>query len=387
MLRIGVLTPRSSLYPTIGFDIINGLKTGFAQMRYTNETTIITDNIGFGIDEAEIYTKAEKMLLGDNADIVIACCDSRIAAMLQPLFTTAGKLLLVTNPGANLPEGWQASPNTIVHSLNFCFNTSLTGSLPAANNTAAMATSYYDAGYNQVYCMVTSFQQNGGQMLYNHVTHLKDDQFTLAPLRDFMAGENPAKNLLCLFSGDMAARFYHEMAEIQQNQRCNLYVSPMMLEEGMLTDLGNEITVDNIQGYTPWLSTLSNTNNQQFVAAWQTAYGKQPNIFALQGWDTALIIEQFTNQLQLHNNHTANAVKAMGSGAAMASPRGWIKLDPASNHIYGPAWLVKSNGNFIIEIEENSSTDIEAEWKKFTSEMALSPTEIHSAWRNTYLCI
>jgi branched-chain amino acid transport system substrate-binding protein len=387
MLRIGILTPRSTLYPAMGFDILNGLKAGFTHHSPGNDFVLVTDNIGFGTDEAEIYTKAEKMLLGDNADIVIACCDSRVAAMLQPLFAAAGKLLLVTNPGANLPEGWQAQPTTIVHSLNFCFNTGLTGQLAAAGGTAAMAASYYDAGYNQLFTMITRFQQKGGSILYNHVTHLETKQFTLQPLQEFMAGENGTQNLLCLFSADMAVLFYKEMAQIQQSQSCNLFVAPMLLEETLAKELNNEAVLTNVQGYTPWLAALSNDNNQQFIKAYEAVQGKQPNLFALLGWDSALIIEQFYKQLQLHDNNTANAIKAMGAGQPLPSPRGWIKLDPSSNHIYGPAWLVKGSNNFDLDMEENSPLDFDAEWKSFTEEVALPANDIHSAWRNTYLCI
>ena len=86
-------------------------------------------------------------------------------------------------------------------------------------------------------------------------------------------------------------------------------------------------------------------------------------------------------------NNTANAVKAMGNGAAIASPRGWIKLDPSSNHIYGPAWLVKASNHFDLTIEENSSLDVHTAWKNFTEEVRLGDNDIHSGWRNTYLCI
>jgi branched-chain amino acid transport system substrate-binding protein len=387
MLRIGILTPRSTLYPTMGFDMLNGLKAGLRQLNMDNDINLVTENIGFGTDEAEIYTKAEKMLLGDNADIVIACCDSRIAAMLQPLFDAAGKLLLVTNMGANLPESWQAHPVTIVHSLNLCFNTALTGGLAAANGTAALAASYYDAGYNQVFSMLTRFQQKGGSILFNHITHLETKNFTLQPLREFMASEKGISNLLCLFCADMAALFYKEMALIQQSRQCNLFVAPMMLEETLGKDLNNEVLISSVQGYTPWQAALSNDDNRQFITAYQAAFGKHPNMFALLGWDTASIIEQFYTQLKQNGNNTANAVKALGNGQSFSSPRGWIKLDPSSNHIYGPAWLVKGSNYFDLTTEENSPLDIDAEWKSFTAEIALSPTEIHSAWRNTYLCI
>ncbi len=386
MLRIGILTPRSTLYPTIGFDIINGLKAGFAQFNLS-DVSLFTENIGFGTDEPEIYTKAEKLILGDNVDVVIACCDSRIAAMLQPLFAAAGKLLMVTNMGANLPEDWQPHPTTITHSLNFCFNTSLTGALAAANGTGALAASYYDAGYNQVYTILTRFQQKGGRILYNHVTHLKNEHFTLQPLQQFMASENGTPNLLCLFCADMAELFYKALAAIQQEQAANLFVSPMMLEESLASGLKQQVLLKNVQGYTPWLSTFTNANNQAFVGAYQAAQGKSPNIFALLGWDTALLLDRFATALAAHNNNTAAAIKAMGEAAPLPSPRGWIKLDPLTNHIYGPAYLVKASNHFELTVEENNSLDIDAEWKSFKEEIMLPSAEASSAWRNTYLCI
>jgi branched-chain amino acid transport system substrate-binding protein len=371
----------------MGFDLINGLKAGLDHVNLLSAVTFFTDNIGYGTDEAEIYTKAEKMLLSDNADVVIACCDSRIAAMLQPLFTAAGKLLLITNMGANLPEGWQPQPTTIVHSLNFCFYASLTGALAAPHETAAMTASYYDGGYNQVYTMVTRFQQNGGRILYNHVTHLETKQFTLQPLQQFIASENGTRNLLCLFSADMAALFYREMEAIQQIQPCNLFVAPMMLDATLAADLNNEVKLTNVQGYTAWLPALKNTHNQTFLQAYQTAQGKLPNIFSLLGWDSALIIEQLVNHLQINNNNIASAVTAMANGSSMNSPRGWIKLDPATHHIYGPARLVKASNKFELDIEEQDHLNIDAAWHSFTQELGFSATDSHSGWRNTYLCI
>ena len=386
MLRIGILTPRSTLYPTISFDVLNGLKAGFAQLNL-NDITLFTENIGFGTDESDIYTKAEKMILGDNADVVIACCDSRIASMLQPLFAAAGKLLLVTNMGANLPEDWQPHPTTITHSLNFCFNSSLTGTLAAAEGAGALATSYYDAGYNQVYTMLTRFQQKGGSILYNHVTHLKNEFFTLQPLQVFMTSEQGSSNLLCLFCADMADFFYKAIAEVHLSQEANLFVSPMMLEESLTNNLKEQVLLKNVQGYTPWLSTFTNANNQAFVAAYKAAQGKRPNVFSLLGWDTALLLDQFAKALVAHNNDTVAAIKAMGEATPLPSPRGWIKLDPASNHIYGPGYLVKAGNYFDLKTEENSSLDIDAEWKSFKEEVMLPSAATSSAWRNTYLCI
>lgn len=386
MLSIGILTPRSTLYPALTFDILNGLKASLAHSNISNDITLVTENIGFGTDEAEIYTKAEKMVLDDRIDTVIACCDSRIASMLQPMFTAAGKLLLVINFGANLPEGWQPAPTTVIHSLNFCFHSSLTGKLAAANKTAALLASYYDAGYNQVYTIVTNFQKQGGEILFNHVTHIDTEKFTLEPLKQQLATENAVESLLCLFSADMAALFYRHIQHIQENYSPSIFVSPMMLDESLAVELKNEVVMKNVQGFSPWLSTLDNENNREFIKTYSSTFGKQPTVFALLGWDTGLLIDSFVKQLPVNNNNTIAAIKAM-YGKPLPSPRGWLKLDEATHHTYGPAWLVSVVDNFEFKLIENTIINWDDEWQQFTANNILSSTETHSGWRNTYLCI
>ena len=145
MLRTGILMPRSTLFPSLGLDILNGLKENLKKQGLYEKIKLFTDNIGFGVNEQEIYTKAEKMLLQDDVDIAIVCADTRIAEMLQPLFTSSNKILLMVNFGVNFPDNWQPAPTTITHSLNFCMHAGLTAKLAAleTNKKAINVVSYY----------------------------------------------------------------------------------------------------------------------------------------------------------------------------------------------------------------------------------------------------
>jgi hypothetical protein len=66
----------------------------------------------------------------------------------------------------------------------------------------------------------------------------------------------------------------------------------------------------------------------------------------------------------------------------LPSPRGLIKLDEKTNYTFSPSHLISCNGNFNITIE-NTVTDFEEEKKKFVE---VKVDELHSSWRNTYLC-
>lgn len=379
MLRIGILMPRSTLFPSLGLDILNGLKQNLKEQQLFDEVKLLTDNIGFGIEEPEIYSKAEKMLLQEDADIVIVCADVRIAEMLQPLFTASNKVLLVVHFGANLPDSWQAAPTTITHSLNFCLHTRLTGRLAAqeASKQVINTISYYDGGYHQCFCLLSSNQEHGGIPVFNHITHLKLDEFTLQPMIDFLEQQkDDVHTLLCLFSGEQAERFYREIQPLQQQYSLNLYVAPMMLEGSLKKTLGEGFEIKNVTGYVPWHASLENSHNQAFKK--YTA-----NYFSLLGWDAGLIIAALLPQINNGETDAAALVKSL-SGKTFSSPRGWLKMDPLTQYTYGPSYLASCNGHFEVTLSPEIE-NIEEEWSAFTK--IPMPAGESSGWRNTYLCI
>ena len=186
MIKTGILLPRSTLFPTMAMDLLQVCKISLKEQYPEEEFRFFIEHIGFGTDEKEVYGKTETLLLQEDIDIMIVCADTRYAELLNPLFAAAGKLLLVVNFGANMPENWYAGENTLVHSLNFSFLTGLTGKRAALGETkeAAYAVSYYEGGYRQCTSLLNSHQQHGGIPRYVHVTHLKTEEFTLKPLAD-----------------------------------------------------------------------------------------------------------------------------------------------------------------------------------------------------------
>jgi branched-chain amino acid transport system substrate-binding protein len=384
MLRIGILMPRSTLYPSLGLDILNGMKNYLKKQNLSNEVKLITDNIGFGINEQEVYSKTEKMLLQEDVDIVVLCADTKITEMLQPLFTASNKILLAVNFGANFPDNWQPAPTTITHSLNFCLHARLTGMLAANENNkqAANVVSSFDGGYRQCYSMLQSHQDNGGVPVFNYITAHKAAEFTLAPLAEFLEQNSKVNTLLCLFAGDMAEKFYSEVSPLQKKYNLNLYVSPMMLDESLKDTQGNEFSIENVKGFIPWHYSLSNTANDIFKET-ISASGLSANYFSLLGWETGMLLKEI---LRLNNEENTNATTVVKSltETSFNSPRGWMKIDAATQHSYGPSYLAACKNNMEISVG-NEKENVDAAWTAFTNEK-LPPGE-SSSWRNTYLCI
>ena len=148
-MNIGILLPRSNAHPSMGFDFYDGLRSCLDHNQLAAHFQITTENIGFGGNDKEVYEKAEKLLLINNADILIAYIDLKVVPILGPLMYSTGKLLLVVNPGANYPNNWLARPNILFLSLQHAFLCSLAGVIASRSvaKPAVMATTFYDCGY------------------------------------------------------------------------------------------------------------------------------------------------------------------------------------------------------------------------------------------------
>jgi branched-chain amino acid transport system substrate-binding protein len=375
--------PRSTLFPSLGLDLLNGLKENLKIQNVSDQVKLVTDNIGYGINEPEIYAKAEKMLIHEEVDMLMVCADTRSIEMLQPLFTASNKILVAINFGANFPDNWQPAPTTITHSLNFCLHARLTGKLAAkeTNQQSVNVVSYFDGGYRQCFCMINGHHSNGGVPRFNHVTALKQDAFTLAPMVDFLKQNPDVKTLLCLFAGDMAERFYREISPLQKKLKLSLYVSPMMLDESLKNSLGNDFSIKNVKGFIPWHSSLKNKANKLFVETISSS--GSANYFSVLGWDAGLILSEIIRQNNAGITNAATLIRSLAE-TSFDSPRGWMKIDAATQHSYGPSWLATCKNNMEIKVGKEAE-NMEAEWKKFTNEK--TPTGEYSSWRNTYLCI
>ena len=96
--RIGLLLPRSTDYPAMGYDMLDGLQSRLAADR-DREYQFCTENIGFGENNEFSYSKAEKLFLHDKIDLLIAYCNSANAEALYQLASAFQKPLLILDAG------------------------------------------------------------------------------------------------------------------------------------------------------------------------------------------------------------------------------------------------------------------------------------------------
>ncbi len=382
-MKIGILYPRSKAHPGIMFDFIEGIKAALGHFQKNNTAQLISETIGYGGVEKEVYEKAEKLLIIEGVDVLVAFLDLRILELIKPLFFASGRLILIVNPGANYPENWIPQPNILNLSLQHGFLCWLTGKQAASKNitNSVMASTFYDCGYLHTAAMVKAFVNSGGHISFNYINNQRyDDAFEIKQLTDFLISDKESNGLLCIFDSLPASLFYLCLRNYAEARNLHLFVSPMMLEEKALEPLKAGFDF-SIAGYLPWHISLENNANQDFIKSYQQKTNKQPTIFSLLGWESGLILHQVF--LSSAENY-ADGIQIVGNlaGKSINSPRGVLNLDTETNYFTAPVYsCVVSQQSGVLSIEQIEFP--EQEWKSF---VANSTEGVSSGWTNTYLC-
>jgi hypothetical protein len=381
-MKIGFLLPRSTIYPLIGFDFLDGFKVHLQQLQDINAIEFFTENIGYGIDEKITYSATEQLLLKNNVDVVIAFIDGRSVEMIAPLFTATGKVLCIVNMGANFNFENAPPPTTIFLDFNVAFNCALTSSKTFSEgyNKAIMATSYYDGGYLQCFAMVNNFIHKGGNIVGNYISHFKTSEFDLSTLSELLKTAENKTCVLALFSGDVSHLFYQQFSSINQQYPVQVYGSPMMFDNHILGLLPTEIDIAPIKGYTSWLQQLENAANIELKERFTAYANRQASVFAVLGWEAAQVV----NQMFSSDNNSISAAQKVNQlmDKNMDTPRGKLYFDAETHHAFSSTYCVEMANHFQIKIIETIENPVD-EWGFFKK---LQPETIASGWRNTYLC-
>jgi len=378
-MKIGILFPISGAHPGIGLDLMDGLNSYLKLKQHTATVSFQRESVGFGASEKDVCLKAEKLLIADDVDILIAYVDEKVLHIIYPLVQATGKLMIVVNPGANYPISWVPQPTVIRLNLQHAFLCWLSGALAASsgNGSAALATTYYDCGYLHAAAMVKHFLQQGGNMMYNYINNQPyNDSFDINNLTGFLAANPDCENLLCVFDELPASLFTKLLNKYPAASSLHLFASPMMLQQQSAIDIENRSTY-SIEGYLPWQPELQNDANHLF----QKTSTRPVTIFSLLGWETAMILNEIIEHLQ---DYAANGDKAVAhlTSTVLNGPRGELKLDPETLIYMAPAIKYQLKAGSSIP-ETTYLTNLEKEWKSFTAE----PTEgAVTGWLNTYLC-
>jgi len=328
-LKVGLMLPYSGTYAALGTAIENGFRL------YLTEQG---GRIGgrevefFKVDDESEPAKAvdnvNKLIKRDNVDVLVGTVHSGVAMAMAKAAKDNGTLLIIPNAGAVAVTGPMCAENIFRSSFSNWQPGYAMGEVAAKRGAKKVVTITwkYAAGDESVAGFKEAFEKAGGQVVKELSLPFPNVEFQ--PLLTEIAAAKPDA-VYTFFAGGGAVKFVKDYAAAGLKNAIPLYAA------GFLTDGTLEAQGADAEGLLTTLhygDGLDNPKDKAFRAAYAKAYGMQPDVYAVQGYDAAQLL-------------AAGLAAAKGDlskrdviGAAMHkttvdSPRGKFTMSAAGNPV------------------------------------------------------
>ncbi|SFU50629.1 amino acid/amide ABC transporter substrate-binding protein, HAAT family [Polaromonas sp. YR568] len=328
-VRVGFMLPYTGTFAQLGVAIENGFrmavneqggKLGGREIEY------------FKVDDESEPSKgienANKLVQRDKVDVLVGTVHSGVQMGIQKVARDTGVLSLIPNAGVHAATRSLCAPNV--------FRTSFTNSQPTralgkamvdrGHKKAVWITWKYAAGDEAFEGFKESYTAAGGTIVKE--LGLPFPQVEFQALLTEIAALKPDA-VACFFAGGGAAKFIRDYAASGLKDKIPLYGSGF-LTEGVLDAAGPAANgIITTMHYSDSLPTL---RNGQFRLNYAKTFRLQPDVYAVQGYDTGLLLIQGANAVKGDLNNKPALYKAMES-AVIDSPRGKWTMSPSHNPV------------------------------------------------------
>ena len=263
--------------------------------------------------------KVHELIDRDKVDIVVGPIFSNILQAIHKPVLDSGKILISTNAGASSFAGAQCNAHFFVTSYQ---NDQIYAALGKVAN---------EKGYKRVYAMVPNYQA-GKDALAGFKSTYKGSvvEESLVPLNniDFasevskLSAANPDA-LFTFMPGGLGINLIKQMKQSGVQGKFPV-ISAFTADEATLPVLGE--AADGIFGALTWAPTMDNPQNKKFVAEYEAAYKAIPASYAMQAYDTAMLIDSAVRAVGGNTSDT-KALSAAIRKADFKSLRGPFKFN------------------------------------------------------------
>jgi len=382
LLTIGILLPRSTIYPALGANFLAGMQLYFNQA--ANDTLpavrLVAEDVGFGRMQA--VAAAQKLLDTDQAALVVGLSNPTLVGMLRGLFQARRAFFLAAGLGENVPRQSADSAYIFHHSLGAWQGAWALGQWAATHlgRRAAVATSFYDSGYDAPAAFHLGFTAAGGTVTTTQTTHLLANSPALPAVLAEIAATRP-DFVYASYCGPAAVDFVRAYAQAGPLARTPLLGGAFLAGEAALPTLGKAaLGIKSALGWTPALETAE---NRAFLAAYAKQTGQVADSLALLGYETAHLAATALAAVA-GDAGRINDLRAALAATAWIGPRGPIAMDAQTHCTNGPLYLreVQVRGGALANVPV---TALPAAGTQDTG--AGLRTAIKTGWVNAYLSV
>ena len=199
----------------------------------------------------------------------------------------------------------------------------------------------YGAGLESVASFKETFTAAGGTIVLPDVATPFPNNGDQTPFVQAIQTDK-IDGIFSFMSGTDAVTFLKKAAELGTLKKLGVVAAAgFFVEQDVLAAIGDASPEGAISGLH-WALTLTNKENQDFIAKYSKKFnGRQPDVFAVQGFDTARVIVEALNATK---GNTSNKDAFMSAIAAVKfkSPRGDFKFDPVTHNVIQTIYIRKT---------------------------------------------
>lgn len=353
-LKVGMMLPYTGTYAKLGQFIDDGFKLyveqkggklggraiSFVQVDDESKPEAATDNMN-------------RLVGREKADVVIGTVHSGVAMAMVKVARDTNTLMIIPNAGANDATGAACAPNIFRSSFSNWQSTYPMGKVMADAGIKKVVTITwrYAAGAEMVGAFKENFTKNGGSVVEDLTLPFPEVEFQALITR--IATLKPDA-VFSFFAGGGAVKFVKDYAASGLNKTIPLYGA------GFLTDGTIEAqgaAADGIKTTLHYADNLDNPANLAFLKAFKAKYSKDGDIYAVQGYDGAALLDIGLTAVGGDFAARDKMVAAMES-AKIDSPRGPLSFNKAHNPIQNIYLREVRNGrNELISIAQANVDD------------------------------
>jgi branched-chain amino acid transport system substrate-binding protein len=328
-VKLGLMLPATGTYAQLGQAITDGFK--LALMEAGGKLGGRDFEIATVDDESEpskAPENANKLVTRDKVDFLIGTVHSGVAMAMVKVARDNDTMLIIPNAGADAATGPLCAPNIFRSSFSNWQPAYAMGKVVGERGIkSAVTLSWkYAAGEESANGFKESFEAAGGKVVKDLWLPFPNVEFQ--PLLTEIASLKPAA-VYVFFAGGGAVKFVKDYVAAGLRNTIPLFGA------GFITDGTLEAQGEAAQGLETTLhygDGLDLPKNNSFRAAYKKAYGREADVYAVQGYDAGQLLALGLGAVKGDTGARAALVAAMEK-AEIDSPRGKFTLSKAHNPV------------------------------------------------------
>ena len=375
-LKIGVLLPRSDMFPTLAMDFLNGLKLSLKNYGSHINSKFLVESTGTAADENLLKT-AEKMILQEDIDLAISFCSIHILEEFENIFTANKRPLIHIDLGGSVIKKAHNSPYVLHHTLNIWQSAYAAGKYAAKHlgKKAFIAASIYDGGYQISESLLRGLEEEGGIIVGQYVGPMDYKSETFDAMFSKIEEVQP-EVIFCVFSHKEGVKIFNKLAKSNLNGTIPFMAIPLMTDETSNTE---NYKIENVHSIASWAFDDENPQMQDFIKSYVDAHEEKPTIISLMGYEVGLTLALCVSSEGKITKKLTEAVQNKN----ISTPRGILKYNGSNESQVESFKLRKfqfnktSYHNIVIETLDASFSENLYE---------VYEERAYTGWKNPYIC-